>query len=77
MKQSQIANEWRAEGRTEGRAEGKQESLLDVLECRFHATTPEIVATVTTTQDVNRLTRWIKLAAEANSLADFEAGMGE
>lgn len=38
---------------------------------------PEIVARVRATPDVNRLSRWIKLAAEAGSLADFQAGMGE
>ena len=69
VKQSTIANEWRNEGR--------QEAILELLENRFHTKPPEIVARVTTTQDANRLSRWIKLAAAADSLADFQAAMEE
>ena len=73
VKQSQIANEWR----TEGRAEAKQEDILEFLEGRFVQDPLRSSLGLRILRNLNRLSSWIKLAAEANSLADFEAGMGE
>ena len=77
MKQSMIANEWREEGRAEGPVEARGESILTLLQIRFHTKPPEIVERVTTTQDHGLLSRWFTLAATADSLADFQAAMEE
>jgi len=69
VKQSTVANEWRAEAH--------QKDILRLLNIRFHVRSPEIVERVTETQDIDQLLRWFDLAATANSLADFQAAMDE
>jgi len=73
VRESTVANEWRQEGRIEAR----QENILKLLDIRFHANPSEIVAHVNATQDYNRLLRWFKLAATADSIAAFQAAMDE
>ena len=77
MRQSTIANEWRAEGRTEGDTDRHRQDILTLLQIRFHTKPPEIVALVNATQDYNRLSRWFEVAATADSLAAFQAVMDE
>ena len=73
VKQSTVANEWRAEGI----AVGLHKGILNLLEFRFHTLPPEIVDRIKTTQDVDRLSSWIDLAMTAASLDDFQAAMEE
>ncbi len=80
MGESQVVNEWRAEGRTEGRATGLLEArladLLHVLEVRFSTAVPSEVKTVIEgSTDPDELSRWLDLALTAKSLEEFRAAL--
>lgn len=68
--------EGRAEGRQEGKQEGKEEgirqSILDLLE--GYGDIPERISErLYAEKDSDILRRWLKLAARADSLENFEA----
>ena len=71
-----IERRGRAEGRQEGRQEGlirsQQESVLAVLETRFGEIPYSLREAVTATDDLDRLKRWLRLATQLASLAEFE-----
>lgn len=60
-----------AEGRAEGRAEGKKELLLEVLE-DIGKVPEELKKKIFMETDLTVLKKWIKLAARAESMEQFE-----
>ena len=63
-----------ADGKMEGKIEGKIESILEFLGELGHV--PEqIVEYINLQDDIDVLSRWLKLAAKAGSIAEFEANM--
>lgn len=65
----------REEGREEGKAEGKAEDVIELLEELGEV--PDFVKKMITEQtDVTVLHRWLKLAAKARSIEDFEKALG-
>jgi hypothetical protein len=71
MIRSQQVAEWKNEARVEGRIEAKIEDLLEVLRTRCGSVPEELAATVRGTSDLGLLTRWLILAAQADSLDVF------
>jgi hypothetical protein len=73
MIESQQVLEWIAEGRVEGEAN----ALLRVLARRFPpGATPEMIAVIRATQDLERLEAWLDTAATADSLDAFRQASG-
>ena len=60
--------------RLEGKVEGKIESIMEILE-EFGQVPPRIVELINTEDNPDILSRWIKSAARAGSIAEFEANM--
>jgi hypothetical protein len=67
MIRSQQVAEWK----NEARVEAKIEDLLEVLRTRCGAVPEDLAATVRGTTDLGLLTRWLILAAQADSLEAF------
>lgn len=66
----------REAGKVEGKAEGKAESILELLE--LLGTIPETVKeTVKAEQNLQTLTKWLKAAAAAESIGEFERTLSE
>lgn len=73
-------NEGRSEGRNEGRNEGlaegailtRQEDLLTVLQEKFQVVTPEVVAKIRATTDLERLRAAFRQALHVTSAADIQ-----
>jgi len=61
----------RAEGRVQGRAEGKVESLLEILE-ELGTVSDETRQKIMSQRDADILKRWIKVAARAETMEEFE-----
>ena len=60
--------------RMEGKMEGKRESIMELLE--EFGQIPQQVAEMISSQDsIDVLSRWLKTAAKAESIAEFEANM--
>jgi hypothetical protein len=70
--ESQIVNEWTAQAR----AEGKADALVRVLKGRFGPVPEGLQRAVGASKDSEQLDGWIDLALRANSLAEFQAGIG-
>ena len=64
----------RNEGKTEGKAEGKAEDILMLLE-EIAAVPNSLREKILAQQDLNLLSRWLKLAAKAENLQEFEQRM--
>ena len=62
-------------GRQEGQIRSQQESVLTVLETRFGEIPYSLREAVTATDDLDRLKRWLRLAIQLASLAEFETRM--
>ena len=70
----QAIEEMIEDGRTEGKIEGKIESILELLEELGEI--PQQVSEMIGSQDsMDVLGRWLKTAAKAESIAEFEANM--
>ena len=59
------------EGKTEGKAEGKAEDILMFLE-EMGSVPSSLREKILAQQDLNLLSRWLKLAAKAENLQEFE-----
>jgi len=66
--------EGRAEGREEGKAEGKAEAILQLLE-DYGEVPDQIKQKVYNEPNLSILKAWLKLAARATSIEEFEARM--
>ena len=77
-----IRNEGREEGREEGRKEGKSagrlegriEDVLELLE-ELGQVPQRIVDLIRAEDNLNILSKWLKSAARATSITEFEANM--
>ena len=69
-----IRSEGREEGREEGRMRGKIDAILELLE-EFGQVPQRIVEHINSEDSMSVLSRWLKAAAKATSLAEFEANM--
>ena len=61
----------KAIGKAIGKAEGKAESILEFLD-DLGPVSPELSQKIMTEQRIEVLSRWLKLAAKAESIAVFE-----
>jgi hypothetical protein len=78
MRESTVINEWIAEGRLKGRVEARRADLLEVLRARFPiALPPHLNTAIQENTDPDLLSRWIILAAIADSLDAFRAAIQE
>ena len=66
--------EGRSEGRAEGRKEGMSQSLLILLKARG-SVSEKLEKRITSEQDAALLEKWLKLAAAAESVEQFEREM--
>lgn len=67
--------EGRAEGRVKGITEGKAEATLELLE--DYGEIPEELRKIVMGQtDLNILKKWLKAAAKAGSIKEFEKAIG-
>ena len=66
--------EGRAEGRVEGRVEGRMQAVLELLG-ELGVVPEEIEKKINEERDVDVLSRWLKLAARAESVDEFVKGM--
>ena len=66
--------EGRAEGRVEGRVEGRMQAVLELLG-ELGVVPEEIEKKINEERDVDVLSRWLKLAARAESVDAFVKGM--
>jgi hypothetical protein len=66
-----IAEALREEGKAEGKVEGKQETLLLQLRRKFgRKVTPDIVANVRKTKELETLDEWLGRFVEADAIED-------
>lgn len=65
----------REEGREEGIAEGKSQSILTLLE-DIGNIPPELKQMIFKEKDSEILKTWVKLAARANSIEEFQTQIG-
>ncbi|MBP3701028.1 MAG: hypothetical protein J6I64_04000 [Lachnospiraceae bacterium] len=63
-----------ADGRAEGRAEGRASSVVELLK-ELGGVSEELVQRIMGERDINVLRGWIKLAARAGSIQEFELEM--
>ena len=70
----EMLRDERAEGKAEGKAEAKIEDILDILEdkCQLPA---DLRSRIEDEKNLQTLTRWLKLAAKADSLEEFLSQM--
>lgn len=70
----EITDRIRQEGKAEGKIEGKIEDVLELLE-EVGKIPARIVQRISQETDLAVLSRWIRCAASASSIAEFEAKM--
>lgn len=70
----EIADRIRNEGKEEGMLEGMVKAIIELLEELGHIP-QQIVELIRAENDLNILSRWLKSAARATSIAEFEANM--
>lgn len=66
--------EGKAEGRVEGRAEGRAESVIELLQ-EIGSVSDELREKIINETDLSVLLNWLKLAAKAESIGQFEENM--
>lgn len=72
----QGLREWLADERMEGRAEGKAEAIVELLsECG--SITEDLKGIIMKEKDIETLRIWLKLAAGADSVKEFEQKIAE
>ena len=69
-----IRNEGKEEGREEGRLRGMVDAIMELLE-EFGQVPQRIVEIIDAEDNLGVLSRWLKSAAKAGSIAEFEANM--
>jgi predicted transposase YdaD len=75
MKDSVIYQDILEEGRVEGRAEGRAEDILRVLARRLGEVPASLQARVRACTDLDTLDRWLDLAVDAATVAEFERAL--
>ena len=65
-----IFEEMLRDERAEGKAEGKAEAVLELLE-ELGDVPESLGSKIATENDLELLTKWLRLAAKANSLNEF------
>lgn len=70
----QGLREWIADERMEGRATGKAEDIIDLLS-KYGTVTEELNDIIMKEKDIEVLRTWLKLAAGAGSIEEFEQKM--
>ena len=66
----EMLRDERAEGKAEGKEEGKAEAVLELLE-ELGDVPESLGSKIATENDLELLTKWLRLAAKANSLNEF------
>ena len=66
--------EGKAEGRAEGRVEGRAESVIELLQ-EIGSVSDELREKIINETDLSVLLNWLKLAAKAESIGQFEENM--
>lgn len=69
-------SEWIAEERAEGKAEGKAESIVSLLE-DIDSVPGQLISRISAESNLEVLNAWLKLAAKAESIQEFERLMQE
>lgn len=69
-----IRNEGIEEGRIEGRRQGMADAILELLE-DFGQVPQKIVEIISEEDNLGVLSRWLKTAAKAGNIAEFETNM--
>ena len=70
----EIADRIRNEGREEGRLRGMVDAIMELLE-EFGQVPQRIVELISAEDNLSVLSRWVKSAAKAGSIAEFEENM--
>lgn len=70
----EIADRIRNEGREEGRISGMIDAILELLE-ELGKVPQRIIELISAEDNMSVLSRWLKSAAKAGSIAEFEANM--
>ena len=70
---SEFANKHLNQGRAEGQAAGRAESIIDFLETRGIKVPEADRARITTCQDIDQLTAWVRRAATVTSVDELFA----
>lgn len=65
-----IKEEGKIEGKQEGKIESKREDILELLE-DIGTVSEEVKKLIVNEADIERLKKWLKLAARANSVSEF------
>jgi len=68
--------EGKAEGMAQGKAEGMASAILGLLQWRHREVTGAVRERIAGERNADVLQGWLLLAADADSLQAFEAGMG-
>ena len=66
----------KAEGKAEGRTETKAETLLRVIQKRYHELPAELTTAIHACIEIAQLDRWLDVALEAETLAQFRQRAG-
>jgi hypothetical protein len=76
MIESPLIAELLAGAKAEARAEAKVETLLRVLQKRYRELPEDVAAAVRACSDSGQLERWLDVALEAETLAQFRQQAG-
>lgn len=84
MTQLSEISEWLASESVEAYLEGystarwyaRRAAVCEVIKARFGEIPIVVIDGICITKDINELTKWLAVAAKANSLAEFRAAAG-
>lgn len=68
----QMLKDERREGRKEGKNNGIAEGLLSLLEVKFDTIPEELREKIDSMQDFDTLNSWVKIAAKAETMEEFQ-----
>ncbi|MBU7583758.1 MAG: hypothetical protein KAF91_12745 [Nostoc sp. TH1S01] len=60
-----------------GRAQALQESMIEILQARFHQVTPELIEIVKKIYDLDRLKQLVIQASITGSISEFEQQLNQ
>lgn len=75
MPESQVVKEWIAMGEERGRRETLRSTLIHALKIRFGPLPTDLVTSIHSENDLDRLSRWFDAALTCPSLEQFQAGL--
>ena len=76
MIESEVVNEWIAEGQAKGRLDEAVTLAVAVCEAKFGSLPAEVEAKIRATSDLTQLHAWVTQAATAATLDAFRAAAG-